>query len=206
MKRMLAFAAVLAAACGLAGSAHADGDPASDYLLGQRVFFPYDAKLPADEQARFAGLVAAANRAGFKIRVALIASDYDLGAVTSLWRKPRPYARFLGQEIAFAYKQRLLVVMPNGFGFSWLGHPTAREYAVLAKVSPPGGKALLLQRAEVAVERLAAASGIKVRPPVHVTTPGRGNSVDRRRLVGGIAALLAVAFLARFLLGRRRHE
>ena len=48
MKRTLLI--VMAAACVLAGTAHADGDPASDYLLGTQVFLPYDIKLPAAKQ------------------------------------------------------------------------------------------------------------------------------------------------------------
>ena len=48
MRRALLVLAALAA-CALAGTARADGDPASDYLLGHQVFFPYDLKLPAGE-------------------------------------------------------------------------------------------------------------------------------------------------------------
>jgi hypothetical protein len=100
-------------------AAHADGDPASDCLIGQRVFFPYDSKILVTQQIQFAQLVREANKAGFTIRAALIASSYDMGSVTSLYLKPRAYARFLGQELSFVYRQRLLVVMRNGFGFNW---------------------------------------------------------------------------------------
>ena len=57
----------------------------------------------------------------------MIASSYDLGSITSLWRKPRTYARFLGAELQFVYKDRLLIVMPNGFGISRQGQPVDRE-------------------------------------------------------------------------------
>jgi hypothetical protein len=53
--------------------------------------------------------------------VALIASPLDLRVIPSLYGKPQQYADFLDQEISFAGKQRLLVVMPDGYvtqGFS----------------------------------------------------------------------------------------
>ena len=90
------------------------------------MFFPIDVKLPKAKQQELVSLVRDANKSGYAIRVALIGSPYDLGAVTSLWRKPRPYARFLGAELQFIYKHRLLVVMPNGFGFNWPKHPSTQ--------------------------------------------------------------------------------
>jgi hypothetical protein len=118
---------VAVGACVLAGGARADGDPASDYLLGQRIFFPFDVKVPKQKQQELSSVVDAANRGGLKIRVALIWSSYDLGAITALWKKPRTYARFLGQELQFVYKQRLLIVMPSGFGIYWHNHPVDRN-------------------------------------------------------------------------------
>ena len=158
---------VLLLAAGLAGGiraagAHADGDPASDYLLSQRVFFPFDLTFPAEQKARFTDFVAAANAQGFEIRIALIPDSYDLGSITPLWRKPRTYARFLGQELTYVYKQRLLVLMPNGYGFYWPGHPSKRAYAVLDTLPPPRSQANLLGSATLAVERLAAADGVTI--------------------------------------------
>jgi hypothetical protein len=198
-------AAVLAAGT-LASTARADGDPASDYLIGQKVFFPFDAKFPAKQQAQFAGLVDAANKAGFEIRVALIATSYDMGSVTALYRKPRTYARFLGQELAFVYKQRLLVVMPNGFGFNWPHHPSAPAYAVLAKIPITPSSTGLLDAARTAVQRLAAADGIKVAAPPNVTTPEQRNSRDRLIIITAAVAALLLAVAARFALRRRRRQ
>ena len=130
----VAAAAALAAGLG-AAAAHADGDPASDYLIAQKVFLPYDAKIPQVEQRKLLAAVQSANKQGFKIKVALIWSDYDLGAVTVLWRKPRTYARFLGEELSYYFKGRLLIVMPSGFGFNYLKHDnTKAAYAVLEKI------------------------------------------------------------------------
>ncbi len=74
--------AALVAAGGLAVPlARANGDPASDYLLSQSTFIPFDAKLSQEETEQLNGVVAEAKKQGFTIRVALIASELDLGAV-----------------------------------------------------------------------------------------------------------------------------
>jgi hypothetical protein len=198
MKRLAVVA--LLAACVAAPAARADGDPASDYLLVQKVFLPFDAKFPPKRQAQLVGLVAAANKAGFKIRVALISSSYDMGSVTALWRKPRTYARFLGEEISFLYKQRLLIVMPNGFGFSWLKHSPTAEYAVLRTIPIEPGALGLLTAAQAAVQRLAAASGVHVSAPTNVTTPAQRNTHDRLVIILASLAALAGAVILRFAL------
>jgi len=197
-----ALAAAVLTAGPLAAAARADGDPASDYLLTQQVFLPFDVKLPPEKQRQLVGLVAAANRAGFKIRVALIASPYDLGSVTALWGKPRPYARFLGEELQFVYKQRLLVVMPSGLGFHWTGHPTAAEYAVLHKVTVARGPDGLVDGATEAVRRLAAARGVKLEAAPAPQAPSQTR--DRLVILGAAVAVLLLAFEGRRLLRRRR--
>jgi hypothetical protein len=205
MKRACAlvlFATAVAAGT-LASTARADGDPASDYLLTQKVFFPFDTKFPATQQAEFAGLVEAANRAGFTLRVALIASTYDMGSVTSLYHRPRTYAHFLGAEISFVYTQRLLVVMPNGFGFNWPKHPATPAYAVLAKIPIKPGATSLLAAARTAVQRLTAAAGIKVAAPTNVTTPAQRNSHDRLIIIVAVLAALLLAAATRLALRRR---
>jgi hypothetical protein len=128
-----------------------------------------------------------------------------MGSVTSLYRKPRTYARLLGSEISFVYKQRLLVVMPNGFGFNWPKHPTAPAYAVLAKIPIKPGNAGLLDAAQTAVQRLTAAAGIKVTAPTDVTTTGQRNSHDRLVIIAATVAVLLLAVAARVALRRRRR-
>jgi hypothetical protein len=205
MSGRLALAALGAAALAagpLALAARADGDPASDYLLSQQVFLPFDVKLPAEKQRQLVGVVAAANRAGFKIRVALIASAYDLGSVTSLWGKPRPYARFLGEELQFVYKQRLLIVMPNGLGFHWTGHPDRAEYAVLDKIKVARGPEGLIDAATTAVQRLAAARGVKLQAAPPPSAPS--HTRDRLLILAAAIAGLLIAVAARRVLRRRR--
>ena len=203
MRSALLVLAVLAT-CAAAGIARADGDPASDYLLGTQVFIPFDVKLPAAKQQELSSIVHNANKSGYPIRVALIGSAYDLGAVTSLWRKPRPYARFLGAEIQFIYKQRLLVVMPNGFGFNWEKHPSAKEYAVLSTVPIGKGATGMLDSTVTAVRKLAAASGVKV-VPVRGAVSHNDGGFAHSRLFIVLAAIvgLAIAVLLRLALRRK---
>ena len=202
--KALALLAATVVAAGAAQSARADGDPASDYLLGAKIFLPYDAKFPARQSAQLTGLIAAANRAGFKIRVALIWSDYDMGSVTSLWRRPHTYAKFLGLELGFVYKQRLLIVMPNGFGFNWPKHSPAAEYALLSKIPIPPGAGGLLGAATTAVTKLAAAEGVDVKAPARVTTPAQRNTHDREIILVAVLGALALAAVARYLIRRGR--
>jgi hypothetical protein len=118
--RLLAVSAV-ALCC--ATAARADGDPASDFLPVQNVFTPFDTKIPQPLVGQLTALVNEANARGFKLKVAVIATTYDLGAVPSLFDKPKQYARFLGQELYLMYNGRLLIVMPNGYGLYRHGKP-----------------------------------------------------------------------------------
>jgi hypothetical protein len=198
--RRLAVLVVLAALLA-APAARADGDPASDYLIGQKVFFPYDLKVAPTARQQITALVDEANRAGYRIRVAMIWSSYDLGSVTSLWRRPKTYARFLGAELRYVYRDRLLIVMPNGFGFNRSGHPATKEYATLSKIAVQPGPVGFVDATRTAVQRLAAASGVKLTGAVVV----KGSSQNRDRLIivlGAIAVLLA-AIALRLVLRRR---
>ncbi|HUA49196.1 MAG TPA: hypothetical protein VMA77_28430, partial [Solirubrobacteraceae bacterium] len=125
----------------IAPVAWADGDPGSDVLVYQNLFAGSEVGLSVQQQVQLGGLLKAAAGRGFPIRVALIGGTQDLGAVTELWRQPRTYARFLGYELSLAYKQRLLVVMPNGFGFNWPGHSPMSAYRTLAGISVGSGEA-----------------------------------------------------------------
>ena len=201
MKRLLLLA--LALFCVLGGTARADGDPASDYLLGTQVFIPFDVKLSKESKEELTSLVHDANASGYTIRVAVIGSAYDMGSVTSLWRKPKPYAKFLGTELTFVYKNRLLIVMPNGFGFNRPGHPTTKEYATLSKIKIGPGATGLVTAAQTGVEKLAAASGVQIK---RTSDSSGGHSMARDRVVIIIAAvaLLAAAVALRLVLRRKR--
>lgn len=196
--------AALAVACGLATQARADGDPASDYLITQPVYFPYDGKFSPELEGQLLAVVGEAKKQGIPFKVALIPNSYDLGSVTSLWRKPKLYARFLGEEDATFFKQRLLVVMPNGFGFYRPGHTVTAEYATLAAIPVRPGDNGLVRAAIAGVTKLAAAQGIEVVAPAQVATPpAQRNSHDRLVIIAVVAALLVLGGLLRFGLRRR---
>ena len=136
----------------------ADADPASDVLLGASVFYPYSPPVSAPVEKALNAEVAAAAKHGFPIKVALIGSPVDLGAIPTLFGKPQQYANFLDQEISFASKQKLLVVMPAGIGVQGLDPGATGAAASLAK--PADSASDTLARAAIAaVARLAAASG-----------------------------------------------
>ena len=207
--------AVALAAAWIAPLARADGDPGSDVLVYQDLFAGTDAGLSVQQQVQLDALLKAAARAGFPIRVAIIASRFDLGAVAGLFHNPRAYARFLGIELSLAYTQRLLVVMPNGFGFNWPGHASQSAYRVLARIpigSQGGG---LFSATETAVAKLASAGGVKrqvasgtsgaaaaprspARPPGLVSP--RSRTADN---LLGVVALALLGLAALLLVGRR---
>src|SRR5207237_7951332 len=82
---------------------------------------PHARTLAPPMAAQLAAATAAAARAGRPVRIALIATRQDLGAVPSLFGHPAAYARFLGSELQFVYRGRLLVVMPQGAALSQKG-------------------------------------------------------------------------------------
>ena len=159
---VLALLVILLVGAG-SSTARADGDPGSDVLVFQNLFAGSDAGLSVQQQIQLNTLLKEAASKGFPVRVAIIASRFDLGAVSELWRAPRPYARFLGYELSLAYKQRLLVVMPNGFGFNWPGHSPASEYRALAGIPIRSGATGLFDATEAAVGKLALVGGVKLR-------------------------------------------
>jgi hypothetical protein len=107
--QLIPLLAVALAASAAVPAALADGDPASDYLITQPAFLPFNAPVDKAKSAEFLALLAASKKAGFEIRVAVIAARNDLGSIPVLFRKPVEYAQFLGQELFYWYKGELLV-------------------------------------------------------------------------------------------------
>ena len=175
------------------GIARADGDPASDVLYTQGIFVPQDAGVPAADVARLAALVRESRRAGSPVKVAIVASSYDLGSVTALWRRPQTYAHFLGVELSLLYRGRLLAVMPNGLGVYHHGRPVARETAVLHGIAIDRGN--LAATAATAVRRLAAADGHRLAVPVAATAraSAAGGRTSPATWIALVVGLLLVA-------------
>jgi hypothetical protein len=182
----------------LPATAQANGDPASHYLIGESRFLPFNTEIDSDAVERLDGVLREADEVGFEIRTALIASPFDLGTAFSLYRKPQRYAEFLGLELSFMYPGRLLIVMPNGFGYAVNGEPDAQASSVLERMRPPGRNATReAEAATRAVVRLAAAAG-------HTVVVPEGGSETQDRILIAAAVLLGLALVAGLALYHRR--
>ena len=170
-------------------AAQANGDPASDVLITQQVFIPFEAPISKSASDELTKTVAAANERGYKIRVAVIAFTRDLGTAISLWGHSQDYAKFLGSELAFAYSNRLLVAMPAGFGVYRGKKPVAQELRVLAKRKPGKTPTALTESTTQAVRALAAAQGV-VLPKF-----SGGSTAWRDRAIIAAAVLLALVVI-----------
>jgi hypothetical protein len=191
MRPLSVVAAILLAATLFPAAALADGDPASDVLLGENVFYPFAPTVSSRLQAELNAETAAASRAHFPIKVALIASPADLGAIPSLFGKPQEYANFLDREISSSNNsQPLLVVMRTGYGAQ--GLDPAAAIAVVRLAAPAGPSTDDLARAAVlAIPKLAAAAGHPIGAVRAGSTAGGGGPSRLLSLV-----LLAVAAVA----------
>jgi hypothetical protein len=212
MRRRVTTCLVAVALAGLTpAAALADGDPASDVLLGQNVFYPYNPPVPNTLQRSLNAETAAAAKAGFPLKVALIHGPTDLGVIPELFGKPQKYADFLDQEITFQHKQLLLVVMPSGYGVAGLPNAATNAAAHLGK--PSGAtSAALASAALAAVPKLAAAAGhpIKSIAPSSAgsRSSGSGGSGGSKtgRTILLIVLILAVVATAGALVAVRRRR
>jgi hypothetical protein len=183
--RLAAIAVMLVAGTFVFGGAvaWAHGDPASDYLVAHDVFLPVDNKVDESVSRRLSDTVRAAADAGLPVKVAIIASRFDLGTAFRLYERPQAYADGLALELAsHGYRDGLLVVMPNGLGYSGV--------QVVKDVSAPGADVTKeAEAATIAVRLLAAASGHPIRSEHSAVSQTR----DRLTIAAGVTALLAFA-------------
>jgi hypothetical protein len=197
---LLLFAASLVSA----SPAQADGDPASDVLLLQDVSLPYAPGVPDALGTTITELLKTTRKAGFPLKVAVIAQPKDLGAVPQYFDKPQSYAPFLQSEIAFNSKKPLLVVMPAGYGVAAM--PRGTENA-LDEVDPPkSASGEDLGRATVAaIVKLSESAGHPVpAPKLPPSAGGGGGGGTSPLLVFGVpVALLALGGL---LAGLKRRD
>jgi hypothetical protein len=181
----------------------ADGDPASDVLLQEKVYFPTQ-RVSAQAANSLKHVVQEANAKGYRVRVALIHDESDLGTVPGLLNQPQRYAQFLGPEIRFIYKGNVLVVMPDGLGLAATdgSAPPARAIAGMQVEAGglPDGLALTAQEAVI---KLAAAAG---HPIVTAKKSGDGGGGGGGTAIGAIvAAVLLVAGIGAAFLVRRNQ-
>ena len=186
---MKLLALVLALLALPAGAALADGDPASDYLIGGPVFVTFAADLSSAPAKTLAALLGDSKRKGFPLKVAVIYRPADLGSVPSLFGKPQQYARFLGQEDYYFFKDELLVVMPQGYGLYRHGGVPPADRAALGALPPPGRGSpdALVDAASHAVRTLAARRGLELS-----SASSSSRWRDRAVIAAGVLALLAL--------------
>jgi hypothetical protein len=187
----------VAAAGLLAAGAGANGDPASDVLPFSNVFLSIqDPRTSPAGRDLLAQTKAAANQ-NRPIKVAVISQPSDLGLIQSLWKKPQPYAEFLGKELVQfgRYNGTLIVSMPNGYGIN--GPDAAKGKPVLARLPKPSTSDLekLGEQTAVAVQKVAAANGYVVPAPT-----GGGSSSSAWIVIlaalGGAAVVGGAVYLA----------
>jgi hypothetical protein len=176
-----------------APAARADGDPASDVLAAQSLFLPADGGFSQSEQARLTALLDSAQRSGYPIRLALIATPSDLGSVSGLWGNPRGYAQFLGYELSQVYHGTLLVVMPAGFGVNVIGGSATAGARAAASLGTPARGTPMVAAALAAVVRLAGEAGDRIAIPAATTPAGESGSALGSVDLGSWLALAAGA-------------
>jgi hypothetical protein len=180
-----------------APTARADGDPASDVLLGSDVFYPFE-PVSHSLTVTLSKEAAAARKLRAPIKVALIPTAVDLGTIGALFGRPQNYADFLAQEIAFVGKAPLLIVMADGYGTNDL--PPAAKAAVKGLPKPAGTSADDLASAAIqAVPKILAAEGDPLPSadvPAAGANAGSPSANGSRSSTGLIIGLIAAAVVA----------
>jgi hypothetical protein len=124
---------VLLVALTLLPAARADGDPASDVLYFTDVFVSFEqTSKPLIAKLEHETIVARAQAR--PIKVAVIWTTTDMGAVPQLYNKPQTYARFLAAELGDILTGPLVIAMPSGFGLYIKRSKQKAATQVLAKV------------------------------------------------------------------------
>jgi hypothetical protein len=128
--RVLAICAVTGAAASLAAApnARADADPASDVLLTELAFFPYEPPVSAELEERVTTVLEQAAASGLRLHAAIVETPQDLGGIPQFFGHPREYAVFLDHEISPPPPAPLvpvIVVMPDGLGVAGVPRPNS---------------------------------------------------------------------------------
>lgn len=210
MLRRLALAAV-ALALIAPPAALADGDPASDVLPSQDAFYPYSPQAARPLVLALNGLLAQVRKSGYPMKVAMVASQADLGSYPTLFNEPQRYADLLASELpvnphgGVKDELHLLVVMPGGFGGKNLGDRVDEALAPV-QIDAQAGADGLVRAALRSVARIATVNGHATAVPAEALSGGGGGGggsdtvlliVVGAVMVGLAAALVAVRCRAR---------
>jgi hypothetical protein len=195
----------------LPGAALADGDPASDVLLAQDVYYPYAPKASKPLTTALDALTKRVRAAGYPMKVALIEAPSDLGAYPNLFGDTQNYANLLAKEIAFNARPHLLVVMPSGFAGDNLGAKVDSALAGI-EIDDAAKSDGLVKAALAAVARIATSNGHPTAvPPEAAASVGASKASSKRStpsvlVYGGPVLLVLIAVGALILVGRRRED
>jgi hypothetical protein len=198
--------AVLIAALGAPAGALGDGDPASDVLLSQNVFFGYSAPSQTIQNELYS-VTSAAARAGYPLRIALIDSKADLGAIPQYFGRPQIYARYLSYELSDVVQGQFLIVMPAGFGHAIDYKPLT--VGPLSGITIGRGPNGLGAAAVTAAERLAAAAGHPLGSDAasqSIASGASGSSITQAFEILVVLFGLTAAALAGAVTARRRRQ
>jgi hypothetical protein len=203
---VLVLGAIAAETVGI-GIAIANGDPASDVLLQQDVFLPYQPQVCPQVKDALESATSKSSAAGYPIKVAVIGSPYDLGTEPSFFGHAPEYAAFLGKELrAFSphLKRKLtdvplLVVMPQGLAL-WEVDPRLNKIVQQIAVSSNADTNALARSAVKAVPKIATAAGHPTGPiEIRSGCSSKGNAIGTILPFGvPILLLVFVGLLLRF--------
>jgi len=191
----------------VAPAAHADGDPASDILFGDNVFLSLDSPQTSAKGRELERLTAAAAKQGLALKVAVIKSPTDLGAIPQLYGSAGKYARFLRTELGWGgFKGTLVVVMngtPGGAAVTGPAAAVARGHVSRLAIPPNASLDQLAGVAIQAVHGVAAAKHVTLAPP-----PSSNKTQTRDRLIIGacLLAFITLALFASRLIRRHRDH
>ena len=154
-----------------APSALGHGDAASHYLETQLLFPSFTGAPSQAMELRLLGLLQAADRSGYPIRVAMLGSVNEVPDDPQMFRDPQRYAGYLEKQLETVrtLEAPLLVVTPHGFGVAgramrddWFGPVTgadARRLVSGLRVSRRADGDALAQAAMTAVRQIARSGG-----------------------------------------------
>jgi hypothetical protein len=183
--------------------AWANGDPASDVLLAQDVFYPFQPKVSSGLEAAMSAALRGARSVGLDLKVAIIGTPEELGVVPNLFGHPQAYAQFLDREISFNRPQPLLVVMPAGFAVARAGPPAALAGMSVDMAHRSYG---LTRSAILAVVALARARGHPIATPA-IPPYSTGDGGTPALVIFGVpAAVLILGGLVAMRVGKARRS
>jgi hypothetical protein len=204
MRRLIATACLLAALL-VPSAALADGDPASDVLLYQSSYLPYQPKVPKPVADALDATLKKSRAAGYPLKVAVIASKSDLGSVPNFFARPQDYALFLQREISFNKPEPLLIVMPNGYGVADAGDNAGKALGELKATNSTSGDTLGRAAIDASIALAKADGKVIPKPALPKTSSSGGGSTSPLLVFGVPVFLLALGGLLATLRSRQRE-